>query len=181
MKTGLKSLLFGVHQIIYHPLTVLFAWIELYHKFPNYKELICIFIHDLGYYNCEKMDDENGQNHPQFAGNLIYKYMFKDANKDLYYMRLCLGHSRHYAKKLNIPISKLYKADKLSMKYDFTPFYFIRAKLSGELNEYIYEHPFNPYGSIENISEYQWCKNARLNGIKLSKNENAIPYLKLKR
>lgn len=169
MKTGLKSILFGVHQFIYHPLTVLFAWIKLY-GIPDYKELICIFIHDLGYYNCDNMDDEKGQNHPLFAGKIARK-LFKDDK----YFYLCVGHSRHFAKNYNIEVSKLFYADKLSMKYDFPILYLIRSILSGELKEYM-RHKDNPYGYNKN--KLEWCKSARQSGIKLSKNKDAIPYLK---
>jgi hypothetical protein len=170
MKTGLKSILFGVHQFIYHPITVLLAWIELY-NLPNYKELVCIFIHDLGYYNCEKMDNEKGQNHPEFSGKIAF-LLFKDE----YYKNLCLGHSRHYAKNHNINVSKLFYADKLSMKYDHPILYLIRSTLSEELKEYM-GHIDNPYGYSKN--KLEWCKSARQNGINLSKNKNAIPYLKI--
>jgi hypothetical protein len=169
MKTGLKSILFGCHQFIYHPTCVLLAWIELY-GIPNYKELICIFIHDLGYYRCQNMDDSLGQLHPEFAGNLAFK-LFKNE----YYRNLCLGHSRHYAKKKNISISKLYRADKLSMKYDHPFLYLIRTYFSGELKEFMYSD--NSAGkNIKN--KYEWCKNARKNGIQLSKNPNSIAYQK---
>jgi len=46
MKVGTKSLLWGVHQIFWHPLTVTLAWRELYKKWPSWKEFVCIFIHD---------------------------------------------------------------------------------------------------------------------------------------
>lgn len=57
MKTGTKSLLFGVHQFIWHPLTVLLAWIKLY-GWPAWEELVCIIIHDWGYWGKSNMDGE---------------------------------------------------------------------------------------------------------------------------
>jgi len=170
MKMGLKSLLFGVHQFIYHPICVLLAWLDLYKSFPDYKELVCIIVHDWGYYKCENMDDSLGQQHPIFGANLVYN-LFKKQK----YKNLCLGHSRHYSKKYNVDISKLYYADKLSMKYDLPILYLIRSTLSGEIKEFMYSD--NSYG--KNISnKYEWCKSARLNGIKLSKNPNNVEYQK---
>ena len=42
MKVGTKSLLFGVHQLLWHPLTVWLGWIKLYKKPPSFKEAVCI-------------------------------------------------------------------------------------------------------------------------------------------
>lgn len=67
MTTGTKSLLFGVHQFLWHPLTVLLAWVYLYRSFPNPKELLCIFVHDWGYWGCPNMDGPEGERHPERA------------------------------------------------------------------------------------------------------------------
>ncbi len=129
LKVGTKSLLFGVHQFIWHPTTVLIAWIKLY-GLPNWKELICIIIHDWGYWNSPNMDGVEGEKHPEFAANIANKLFGKR------YYELCLLHSRHYAKKINHDPSKLCWADKLSIKYDPWFFYLARAYLTGELKEY---------------------------------------------
>ena len=60
MKMGTKSLLFGVHQFFIHPLMVLLAWIVLYRSFPGLKELVCIFIHDWGYWGKADLKGEEG-------------------------------------------------------------------------------------------------------------------------
>lgn len=136
MTKGTKSLLFGVHQFIWHPVVVLLAWIELY-GLPNWKELFCIIIHDWGYWGCENMDDEKGRRHTEFAAMIIYK-LFKPSliNEHIYYYSLCLLHSRHYAKAICQKPSKLCYADKLSMKYEIRWFYLLRGKLSNEVQEY---------------------------------------------
>ena len=139
MKTGTKSLLFGVHQFIWHPVTVFLAWHELY-GFPNWKELVCIIIHDWGYWGSPNMDGAEGERHPEFAANLALKYLDHptvENDLDSHYYALCLFHSRHYAKRnFNATPSKLCWADKLSIKYDPWWFYLPRAWLSGELKEY---------------------------------------------
>ena len=73
MKTGTKSLLFGVHQFIWHPVTVLIAWIWLYKRFPSWRELICMFVHDWGYWGKTNMDDEDGEKHPELGANIALK------------------------------------------------------------------------------------------------------------
>jgi hypothetical protein len=135
MNVGTKSLLVGVHQIAWHPFTVLRAWVELY-GYPSWKEMICIIIHDWGYWGSPNMDGIEGETHPEFAMVLACKLFPNTQNQDNYYGQLCLLHSRHYARKFNLNPSKLCWADKLSIKYDPRRFYLLRARLSGELKEY---------------------------------------------
>lgn len=74
MKTGTKSLLFGCHQIILHPLFVLVAWIKLYGwKTLSWPIVLSIIIHDWGFWGCEKMDDEKGERHPVLAARIMEK------------------------------------------------------------------------------------------------------------
>jgi hypothetical protein len=139
---GTKSLLFGVHQIFWHPITVFLAWHELY-GWPNWKECICMVIHDWGYWGCPNMDGEEGERHPQRGALIAWKYLDNRElaydNGDIYAM-LCLYHSRHYARAADVTPSKLCWADKLSIKYDPWWFYLLRAWASGELFEYLDLH-----------------------------------------
>ncbi|MCK5235828.1 MAG: hypothetical protein KAR06_02490, partial [Deltaproteobacteria bacterium] len=59
---GTKSLLFGVHQFIWHPITVLIAWCKLY-GWPTWPELVCIIVHDWGYWGKPNMDGPEGEKH----------------------------------------------------------------------------------------------------------------------
>ncbi len=129
MLTGRKSLLFGVHQFIWHPITVFLAWRRLYGR-PNWKEFVCIIIHDWGYWFAPNMDGEEGEKHPVFAARLAYRLFGCD------YHNLCLFHSRHYARNYKKLPSKLCWADKLSILYEPWWWYLPRAWLSGELQEY---------------------------------------------
>jgi hypothetical protein len=129
LKVGTKSILFGVHQFIWHPITVLIAWRKLYGQ-PNWKEFICIIIHDWGYWFCPNMDGPEGELHPIFAALLAHKWF------GYQYHALCLYHSRHFARRFNAEPSKLCWADKLSILYDPEWFYLLRARVSGELKEY---------------------------------------------
>lgn len=129
MKTGTKSLLFGVHQFLIHPIVVWIAWYKLY-GFPDWRECFCIFIHDWGYFGKKNMDDEEGEKHPELAAK-IAGFLFGDK-----YRNLCLYHSRHYARKFGADPSSLCWADKLSITYEKWWIYLPRALLSGELKEY---------------------------------------------
>lgn len=130
MKTGTKSLLFGVHQVLWHPLTVWLAWRKLYGA-PTWRELACIIIHDWGYWGSPEMDGPVGSMHPVrsalMAVNLGLGF---EAHEEI------LNHSRHLAFKLGHQPSRLCWADKYSMLYDPAWFYLIRARMSGELAEY---------------------------------------------
>jgi hypothetical protein len=176
MKVGTKSLIIGVHNIVWHPVTVFLAWCELY-GIPNWKECICIFIHDWGYWGCSNMDGKEGEDHPIRGAMIAYQYLDKkqtiityDENnipaflelpevppKDTYFY-LCLFHSRGTAKRYDAEPSKLCWADKLSIKYDPWFLYLPRAILSGEIKEY--RKRADDFGELKfdrtNREWYQW-------------------------
>ena len=129
MKIGTKSLLFGVHQFFWHPLTVYLAWKRLYGR-PSFRESVCIFVHDWGYWRAGDIDGEIGCLHPESGARIIGR-LFDDAHRDL-----VLLHSRRYARAHGSEPSKLCWADKLSIMYDPEWFYLLRARASGELYEY---------------------------------------------
>lgn len=129
MKTGRKSLLFGVHQFIWHPITAWLAWYNLYGR-PTWRESICILIHDWGYWFTPNMDGPEGEKHPEYGALLAWKWLGQP------YYDLVLLHSRHYAKLVGKEPSKLCWADKLSILYDPKWFYLLRAIASGEIKEY---------------------------------------------
>jgi len=129
MRVGTKSLLFGVHQFIWHPFTVYLAWTEKYGR-PTLKETLCIIVHDWGYWGMPNMDGEEGVKHPDRGALIAKKLLGED------YFMMCIAHSRDYSKRYGVEPSKLCWADKLSIKYDPKWFYLLRARLSGELKEY---------------------------------------------
>ncbi|SPF35883.1 conserved hypothetical protein [Candidatus Desulfosporosinus infrequens] len=126
---GTRSLLFGVHQFIWHPITVWLAWKELYGT-PSWTETVCIALHDIGYWGMKNMDGDEGLKHPEAGAEWVGR-MFGDE-----YRQLVLGHSRSYAQTRKISPSKLCWADKLSIKYELWWLYLPRAWVSGELQEY---------------------------------------------
>jgi len=73
MTIGTKSLLFGVHQILLHPLFVAAAWKRLY-SFPWDPRLwVAFFLHDIGYFGCSDMDREEGARHPEWGAALMWR------------------------------------------------------------------------------------------------------------
>jgi len=164
MKVGTKSLLFGVHCFWFHPLTVFIAWVELY-GLPNWKECICIFIHDWGYWGCDNMDGVNeGADHPYLAARIAYKYLDNGVGwmtTENSYSAMCLYHSRRTAKVYNVTPSKLCWADKYSIRYDPEIFYLLRANGSGEIKEY--RKHADEFGEItlnmSNSKWYWWSRN----------------------
>ena len=185
MKVGTKSLLFGVHSFLWHPFTVLIAWIRLYGR-PNWKELVCIFIHDWGYWGCPNMDGKEGENHPYKAANLVRKWF---RQRKYYY--LCLFHSRHLARRIEVRYpghlgkvigygkpSRLCYADKLSIAYDPWWFYLLRAHLSGELAEYRRKAADAECVPIT-ASHKEWFLwiRAKFIEIAMTGNADAVPYM----
>lgn len=129
MNVGSKSLLFGVHQFILHPIFVLMAWIKLF-GLPNIREFICICLHDIGYWGKPNMDGQEGDRHPELGGKVCGRLFGEE------YRNFVLGHSRFYHHKFGVPISKLYYADKYS--HCILPWwiYLPLSYASGEIHEY---------------------------------------------
>jgi hypothetical protein len=136
MKTGTKSILFGVHQFMLHPFFVLWAWWIIYRKLPRLHQLCAIVTHDWGYWGLPNMDDEQGENHPERSADMWYKLgrypLF--ALSVRYEIR---AHSRFNAARHRIPLSKLFRADKLAVALYPTWLYLLLANLSGEIHEYM--------------------------------------------
>jgi len=175
MEVGTKSILFGVHAFWFHPITVFIAWVKLY-GIPNFKEMVCIFIHDIGYWGKPNMDGKEGETHPIWGAMWANKYLdvvknYDDGKNESYY-KMCLCHSRTCAKANNSEPSKLCWADKLCIKYDPWWFYLLRARLSGELSEYYCDalkSGLLPVGSTHR----EWFDWARERGVRVARTENA--------
>jgi len=130
VRVGTKSLLFGVHQVFWHPVTVWLAWRRLYGRLPSWRIAICILVHDWGYLGCRDMDGTEGEKHPEL-GSRIAGWLFGPDYRDL-----VLYHSRTYARMAGVEPSLLCWADKASIGCEPEWFYLFRARLSGELYEY---------------------------------------------
>lgn len=145
MKTGTKSLLFGGHQFIIHPIFVFIAWVKLYKALPDWKETICIVIHDWGYWGSPKMDDDYGEWHSFRSAKWFNTH--RGWGKEY---ELIMFHSRFMARKCNKPVSKLCLPDKYGVALMPTWLWIWLCKASGELQEYMAETKYEinePSGS----------------------------------
>jgi hypothetical protein len=164
---GTKSLLIGAHQILWHPFTLLLAWIYLY-GWPNWKEMICIFIHDWGYWGLDNMEGPEGQWHPAYAANLADEYLGHE------YFNLILLHSRTVADKLGEQPSPLCWADKLCVYYERWWTYLPRVILSGEIHEY-YQAALDAKLIEPGTSYIAWFNWARTRMIRKAIDKDARP------
>ncbi len=154
MKIGTKSLLFGLHQFAVHPFFVGLAWVKLYHKLPNWKEAVCIVIHDWGYWQAADIDGEEGENHPFRPASWVHDYL--DKGYDWRYYELCFFHSRTMAKKWGEKVSPLCAADKLGSALTPVWLMVLMGKLSSELKELHLDPKYPSYR--RNMTDYQMMK-----------------------
>jgi hypothetical protein len=134
MKVGTKSLLFGAHQFLLHPLFLALAWLRLYGVPPlrDWLPLTCSFIvHDWGYWGLISMDDERGQRHPELGGRIMARLFGQEWGD---FTRL---HSRYYAKLEKREPSPLCAADKLVLLVTPRWIYLPAVKATGEIEEYL--------------------------------------------
>jgi hypothetical protein len=147
MKVGTKSLLFGVHQFIIHPIFVFIAWWKLY-GFPSDPRLwVAFIVHDWGYWGKSNMNGKDeGETHPELGARIMHKLFDKDYNiegtiiPDNSWYYFTLYHSRYYAKNDLHPISKLCVADKYVFCIQPKWMYIPLAILSGDIYEYMDEN-----------------------------------------
>src|SRR5438270_2660519 len=131
MRVGTKSVLFGAHCFFIHPFFVAFGWWAL-GQFPWDPRLwAAFFLHDLGYLFSPNMDGPEGEEHVHF-GAKIMGLLFGD-----WWADFTVRHSRYWAKRNGVSVSKLCYADKLA--FAMTPgwLYLPMARATGELAEYM--------------------------------------------
>lgn len=104
MKQGTISIFFGCHSPI-HSIFVLISWIKLYKSFPKFWQLVCIFLHDVGHFGKNYLDNVDEKRDHWRGGAMIAERLFN--TKGFLFIAGHCGNSG-YGK------SKLYKADKYS-------------------------------------------------------------------
>lgn len=155
MNVGTKSLLFGVHQFLWHPWTVGRAYRHVHGVWPMFDEWLCIFVHDWGYWGSPNMDGEEGKRHPEhgalIATSLVYwwfrlKILFWRKIHSPHFIAMLyaseayertLYHSSHYARTKGKRSSALCLPDKLCILFEPEWFYLLRSRASGEVRESI--------------------------------------------
>jgi len=131
MRIGTKSILFGVHQFVLHPLLVALAWWRLY-GFPWDPRLwVAFVVHDLGYWGKPNMDGPEGEDHVVLGARIMSRLFGHRWGE------LCYYHSRFRAGQHGVDPSRLCFADKLVFVIEPWWMYLPRARLSGELREYL--------------------------------------------
>lgn len=104
MTQGTISILFGCHSII-HSFLVLIAWRKLYGAWPEFWQVVCIFLHDVGHVGLDYLDDfEQKKKHWMLGANIGRKLF---GLKAYYFLA---GHCSH----TGYGLSELYKPDKYS-------------------------------------------------------------------
>jgi hypothetical protein len=135
MRIGTRSILFGGHQFLLHPIFVARAWRQIYGGWPRkWPEWVAIICHDLGYWGKADMDGEEGVCHPSGGANLVSRLC--DRSGSARWWRFAAGHSRSFADLAGIPTSALMPADKLATVLMPLPLYAGLCWCSGEWLEY---------------------------------------------
>lgn len=162
MPVGTRSLLFGAHQFVLHPLFVALAWRKLYGSFPRQWPIwIAFLIHDWEYWGMPNMDGPEGEHHPELGARLVGALfdhrVFSIHAGDWY--RFTAGHSRYYASLIGIRTSPLMRADKLATA--IMPFwlYVGLCACSGEWREYVAKHIADGYTGAPTL--LAWAKHLR--------------------
>jgi len=105
MKEGTKSVLFGCHQFIIHPLFITIAWKKIYGRWPKLWQLVCIFLHDVGHIGKDYLSDYEQKRKHWILGSRLAKLFFGWKG----YHLIC-GHTT----QSGCVRSKLFYADKYS-------------------------------------------------------------------
>jgi hypothetical protein len=138
MKVGTKSLLWGCHQFVIHPVFVLVAWVELYRpdrplRFAlNPGRVAAAIVHDWGYWGCETMDGPDGELHPTTGASIMLHL-----TGSLKWRDEVLFHSRYLAAKWGQAPSNFCWVDKWATSLYPSWLWAVLAKLSGEGREYM--------------------------------------------
>ncbi|MEW6614008.1 MAG: hypothetical protein AB1401_00830 [Thermodesulfobacteriota bacterium] len=153
MRIGRKSLLFGCHQFILHPIFVLIAWIRLYGWPRNKWIYVGILIHDWGYWfssGYNSVFDSDFDIHTVWAYSKLLSQDRKAAEE-------CLYHSRFLAIQRKKTPSRLCWADKMASAIMPSWLWALLAWLSGEGDIYRNNRKYETYRD-EKISLKEWHK-----------------------
>lgn len=121
---GTRSLLFGSHQFILHPIYVAKGWKKVYGSYPkNWRMYVVFVVHDWGYWGLEEMEGFTALYHPTTGANIAGKLLgysplpknllARDWNSGTWWA-LSAYHSRAYAKHMGADPSLLMIPDKLA-------------------------------------------------------------------
>lgn len=113
MKQGTISVLLGCHSPI-HSILVWIAWKKIHGRFPRFWETFCIFLHDVGHWGKNYLDDYEQKKQHWKAGARIAGFLFGPKGYDL-----VAGHDIHGDR----PESMMYRPDKYA--YSISPMWWL--------------------------------------------------------
>jgi hypothetical protein len=105
MTEGTISYLIGCHNFFIHPILVIIAWYKEYKKFPEFWEVVCIFLHDIGHIGKDYLSDPQQKKEHWKLGAIIAGKLF--GSKGFMFVA---GHT----KGSGFPLSSLFMPDKKS-------------------------------------------------------------------
>lgn len=155
MTVGTRSLLYGAHQFILHPLFLALAWWKLYGAPLDPRLWVAFIVHDWGYWGRENMDGDEGQRHPELGGRIMAA-LFGPEWGD--FTRL---HSRYYAKLEGREPSRLCAADKLVLLVTPRWIYLPLVRATGEVEEYV--ALYARWRGVERVTVDEWYDGLRVN------------------
>jgi hypothetical protein len=131
MRVGTKSILFGVHQFVLHPVFLWEAWRRLYGIPLDPRLYVSFAVHDLGYLGRRDMDGPDSEKHVELGARIMAS-LFGSS-----WGRFCGCHSRYFARSRGLSVSRLCIADKLAFVLMPSWLYLLLARATGELDEYM--------------------------------------------
>lgn len=131
MEIGTKSVLYGAHNPVIHGICNALAWRRLW-GFPwDIRLWFAFALHDLGYWSSPNLEGFEGERHVELGARIMTRLFGAD------WGALSAGHSRHWAKRCGIPVSRLCFADKLAFVLTPDWLYLLMTRATGELYEYM--------------------------------------------
>ena len=163
MRLGRKSLLFGCHQFILHPLFVFIAWVKLNRcrnrsaihlavRMTPAHILACI-VHDWGYWWTRTMDGPDGIQHSILGANIMYTL----TGSHFWYEEVLL-HSSEFAGRLNMVPSNFCWVDKYATAIMPSWLWASLAYMSGEGWEYLRNRNYETYHPMPLTFKSLWLK-----------------------
>lgn len=130
MRIGTKSLLFGAHQFILHPILVAMSWWKLYGAPFDPRLWVAFVVHDWGYWGRGDVDGIEGETHIWLGGLIMG--IFGGT-----WMQWTRCHSRFYCRHEGLNPSSLCAADKIASCWLPAWLYLMMTRATGELDEYM--------------------------------------------
>ena len=153
MTIGTRSVLFGAHQFLIHPLMVALGWWTLYGIPLDPRLWVAFFVHDLGLMGKPDIDGEKGEQHPYRGAFLMARWFDKEHKPIARLLNRHFGkcpyhtnwyaftvlHSRYLRNRQfpDMELSMLCFADKMAIVVEPWWLYLPRVWLTGELKLYM--------------------------------------------